>query len=199
MSRRFRNKRRPGFSGLVTAGVVIAILFSASAAPFFWVDHIKSAVYYDNIEKYSIENGVDPLFVLAVITIESRFRPDAVSRAGAVGMMQIMPGTGEILADEIGVEGYSEEGLTDPDINIRMGTYYIRKLQGKYDTDILALAAYNAGEGRVDTFLGRPEVVPLDVLPSDLPWPETKRYVRSVLLIYSISRVFAPIYGFGEI
>ena len=199
MSRRFKKKRRPGYSGPFTAGAIIVILISAAAVPFFWTDHFKSAVYYDKIVKYGTEDGVDPLFVLAVIVVESRFRPEAVSRAGAVGLMQIMPATGELLADEIVIEGYTEDGLKDPDTNIRLGTYYIGKLQRKYKNDILALAAYNAGEGRIDSYLGKKEMVSGDFLPSDLPWPETKRYVRSVLLIYSFLRVFAPIYGFDEI
>jgi soluble lytic murein transglycosylase len=198
MSRRSKKKRRPGYKGLIAAGAVIAIVFSAAAAPFFWIGRIKSAVYYDYILEYSKVNDVDPSFVLAVIAIESRFRPEAVSRAGAVGLMQIMPTTGEMLADEIGFESYSEEGLKDPDVNIRLGTYYIGKLQKQYGNDVLVLAAYNVGEGRVDSLVNETEVVPDDVLPSDLPWPETKRYVRSVLLIYSFLQVFGPMYGLIE-
>ncbi len=171
------------------------IVLSAAALPFFWIGRIKSAVYYDYILEYSKVNDVDPSFVLAVIAIESRFRPEAVSRAGAVGLMQIMPSTGEILVDEIGIEGYSDDGLKDPDVNIRLGTYYIGKLQRKYGSDVLALAAYNAGEGRVNSLINETNTVPGEILPSDLPWPETKRYVRSVLLIYSFLQVFGPMYG----
>ncbi len=195
MSRRSKKKRRPGYKGLIAAGAVIAIVFSVAAAPLFWIGHIKSAVYYDYILEYSKVNAVDPSLVLAVIAIESRFHPEAVSRAGALGLMQIMPTTGEMLADEAGFEGYSEDGLKDPRVNIRLGTYYIGKLQKIYGSDVLALAAYNAGEGRVNSLINETNTVPGEILPSDIPWPETKRYVRSVLLIYSFLKVFGPVYG----
>ncbi|MCP4229093.1 MAG: lytic transglycosylase domain-containing protein [bacterium] len=188
-------RRRSGYVGFLTAGAVIIIIITVAAVPFIWIDHIKSAIYYDKIAEYGAEYGVDPMLVIAVITVESRFRPDVVSRAGAVGLMQVMPGTGELLGEEVGIEGYSEDGLKDANTNIRLGTYYLGKLDKKYDGDVLALAAYNAGEGRVDSYLGTTEGAPEEIMPSDLPWPETKRYVRSVLLLYSLLQVLAPFYG----
>jgi soluble lytic murein transglycosylase len=189
--------RRSGYIGTVVAGVVIISLITAAAAPIFWANRIKSAVYYDTVTEYGAKYGADPLLVFAVITVESRFKPEAVSRAGAVGLMQIMPGTGEILAEEVGYGNYSVDMLNDPEINIRLGTYYVAKLRRKYDSDVLTLAAYNAGEGRIDSYLTTSSTSPGNVLPSDLPWAETERYVRSVLVVYSCLQAIAPFYGIG--
>jgi len=101
----------------------------------------------DNSAKYSLK----PSQVSAIIYEESKFDPDVVSSQDAIGLMQILPATANLLAKELGIERLLRDDLFIPDINIRFGTYYYRQLLDKYNGDTtLALAAYNAGFGSVD-------------------------------------------------
>ncbi len=114
-------------------------------------------------KKYCRELGVDYALVLALLKVESNFKIHAVSRAGAQGLMQIMPMT------QTDLKIYSPY---DPDENLRGGIEYLKKLLQKYKDKRLAIAAYNAGQGAVDKYGGIP------------PFKETKRYVKKVLEEY---------------
>src|SRR3954447_5576233 len=101
--------------------------------------------------------GLDPALLAAVIYTESKFDANTVSPAGAVGLMQLLPGTAEGIAQRTGGQGFVVSDLRDPEINVRYGAWYLRHLRAKYGarpnaTD-LALAAYNAGQGQVDAWL----------------------------------------------
>lgn len=99
---------------------------------------------------------LDPSLVLAVIEVESGYYNLAVSHVGALGLMQLMPATGEELARKLNVAWSGEESLFDPIVNIRLGTAYLKQLSDRYDGNVpLALAAYNWGPGRIDRFLRR--------------------------------------------
>jgi len=106
--------------------------------------------------------GLPPKFVFAVIEVESSGRQDAVSAAGALGLMQIMPATGEFVAGRIDVPWRGRESLFDPVINVRLGVNYLEGLIERYANVRTALAAYNAGPGNVSRRIrsGRP-------IPSD--------------------------------
>lgn len=118
--------------------------------PQVWGELLYPLDYKDSIKKYSMERDLRPNFVAAIIYTESRFNPKSVSSAGALGLMQVMPGTGDSIAAEMGEK---TGDLTDPDISIKYGTWYIKGLLDKYggDTD-LALTAYNAGVARADKY-----------------------------------------------
>ena len=108
--------------------------------------------------------GIDPLLIVAMIEAESSFDPNAISIAGAVGLMQLLPTTAEL---------YTDGDPFDPSVNINAGTRYLRTLLKQFDGDIsLALAAYNAGPGNVRKHEGVP------------PFVETRRYVERVMARY---------------
>lgn len=134
--------------------------------------------YNEEIKKYAAVNGMDPLLVAAVVREESRFQPNAVSHKGACGLMQLMPSTAEEVAKKMG-ETCTKTSLMQPDNNIRYGTAYLASLLKKYDGDlILTLAAYNAGSGRVDSWVAKKKGA---FTIEDIPYQETRDYVRKVL------------------
>ena len=104
----------------------------------------------DRINRAAERNDLEPHLVLAVIRTESTFQPDAVSPKGAIGLMQLLPSTAEALAAELGLEWEGEHQLLEPDLNIELGTYYLRQLADHYRGDMdLALEAYNRGPTRL--------------------------------------------------
>lgn len=114
--------------------------------PLEYLDEIT-----DNSAKYSLE----PSQVAAIIYEESKFDPDVVSSQDAIGLMQILPDTANLLAGDLGVDNLWRDDLFLPSINIKFGTYYYRQLLDRYGGNIdLALAAYNAGFGTVDKLGG---------------------------------------------
>lgn len=107
------------------------------------------------VERASAGAGVDPLLLLSVIQVESRFDRSAVSPRGAMGLMQIRPETAAALAAEIGLEWSGEEILFDPEINVLLGALYLRQLQDRFRDLDAALAAFHAGPTRIESRLAR--------------------------------------------
>jgi soluble lytic murein transglycosylase len=129
----------------------------------------------DIIRQQAAEKDVPPDLIAAVIYTESRFR-DQTSHAGARGLMQITPSTAQLIEKLSGGQTFNFDDLSNPDINIRYGTFYLHYLIQKFgDNEIAALAAYNAGETNVAAWGG--SSLSLD----DIPFPETREYVENVL------------------
>ena len=129
----------------------------------------------DIIRQQAAEKGVPPDLIAAVIYSESRFR-DQTSKAGARGLMQITPATAKLIEKLSGGQTFKFEDLSDPDINIRYGTFFLRYLIEKFGgNDVAALAAYNAGENNVVAWGGS------NLRLDDIPFPETRGYVEDVL------------------
>ena len=106
--------------------------------------------YADIIEQWSSEHGVDPHLVAAVIKNESAFDPQRRSSEGAIGLMQVLPSTAMLVVDEMGLGDFSEGDLFTPSFNIQVGSHYLAGLLSDFAGDeVAALAAYNAGPGRV--------------------------------------------------
>lgn len=131
--------------------------------------------YEANVKKYATMYDVNEELIFSVIKAESNFKSDAVSKKGAVGLMQIMEDTADWVSERIGILPTSEEELLLPDKNIEIGAYYISYLLDLYDDDIkCAMAAYNAGPTNVNEWLDGEATL------EDIPFPETEKYVKKV-------------------
>ncbi len=139
----------------------------------------------------SAEFDVPAAMILAVIRTESDFRADALSRAGARGLMQLMPQTFAWLCEEL-EEPHAKNEITDPATNIRFGSYYLSYLFEKFGSWRVALAAYNAGEGRVSEWLEDPTLSSGGTL-RQIPYPETAAYVKKTLSYYTAYLEHHPI------
>ncbi|MEG0370764.1 MAG: lytic transglycosylase domain-containing protein [Clostridium sp.] len=146
--------------------------------------------YKNVIDTYAHKYNLDEYLVYALIKKESRYDPLAVSKKGAVGLMQIMPETGEYIASLIGEESFKESNLHDAQINIKYGTYYLAKLSKDFHTDVEAiLAAYNGGEGNVRKWMSQNN----DELDEDkIPFKQTRDYVKSIKRDYKIYHYLYP-------
>lgn len=138
------------------------------------------------ISKYSQAHNINSLLTRAVIQVESSGRPDAVSSAGARGLMQLMPKTAAAMAKELNIPNFKEEDLFIPEVNIRLGTYYLSKLVKRFGhTSEFVIAAYHAGPTRVDQWRkSRGDLSAAGVI-QELAFPSTKEYVRRVLKIWN--------------
>lgn len=131
------------------------------------------------------DQALSPQLVLALIWQESLFDPSATSPARAQGLMQIIPGTGEVIADALGVTEYP---LYDAAISIRFGCHYLRQLMGEFEFIPLALAGYNAGPARVKRWVAKNPNLEMDEFIEYIPYDETREYVKLVLARQEIYR-----------
>lgn len=134
--------------------------------------------------------GVDPNLLWAVMRVESVYQPRIVSYAGAIGLMQIMPRTGRLIAQRLGRSDFTTAQLLDPTTNLEFAAWYLRSLIDRFDGDLpLAIAAYNGGPHNVRVWLDRMgPMVPLDAFLERIPFDQTHRYVRRVLTHYAAYR-----------
>lgn len=122
--------------------------------PRLWGPVVYPLQHRESIKTYTLNFGLEPNLVAAVIFAESRFFAGRESRAGARGLMQLLPTTAADVADVLGEADYTADSLFEPDRNIRYGTFYLKYLHDKYGGDLdLTLAAYNAGETNVDRWV----------------------------------------------
>jgi soluble lytic murein transglycosylase len=134
----------------------------------------------DIIRQQAADKDLDPALVAAVIYEESRFR-DQTSHAGARGLMQITPATADFIAKRSGGVRFKQEDLATPQINIAYGAYYLRYLIDRYEGDeMLAVAAYNAGQTNVDRWVDRAGGRDDFEASEHIPFPETRAYVENV-------------------
>lgn len=139
------------------------------------------APYRDVLQPHAAELALDEAWVYGLIRQESRFIPDAKSRAGASGLMQLMPGTARWVARKLGLKDWRWSQVTEVDTNVSLGTYYLRHVLDALDGyPLLASAAYNAGPGRARAW--RPEgAIEGAVYAETIPMNETRDYVKKVM------------------
>ena len=136
---------------VVLAGtVVVSIAVVQEAKPGWW-ERLWYPLRYDHIVRGHARNyDLDPALLAAVIYQESKFKADARSSSGAIGLMQLLPDTAKGIALHTGGSAFRVADLYDPEINVRYGAWYLRHLLRKYADERTALAAYNAGQDNVD-------------------------------------------------
>lgn len=170
--------------------VLLTLILVCVALYFIFEPKIDRSLYpreySELVEKYAKQYDVPVNLVYAVIRTESSFDPEAVSRVGAVGLMQMMPSTFRWLTDDILVEALEDDMLYDPEVNIRYGVYYLRRMYDRYGDWQTALASYNAGSGRVDGWLEDPLLTDWkgNLDPDSIPFEETRNYVKKVVKAY---------------
>ena len=150
------------------------------------LEYMYPLKYSEFVEKYSAENDIDKYLVYSVIRTESKFKEDALSSVGAKGLMQLMDSTAKDCNIKGGF-GYNIPGdLYNPEVNISLGCYYLKKLIDTYEGDIsLAITAYNGGSGNVGKWLKDENLTDGDGGLIDIPFEETKGYVDKVLDAYN--------------
>lgn len=138
--------------------------------------------YLSEVSNNAYRHNLDPAVIFGLIRQESVFDRYAESPVGARGLMQIMPKTGQQIAQELRDKWQSEASLFDPDINVKYGTFYYKQLLDRFKGHFaLATAAYNAGPRRVGQWLPSGETVPADIWIETIPFKETRKYVSAVL------------------
>ncbi len=144
---------------------------------------------YSNIfSEYAQKHGFDPALSIAVTRRESAFVEDTRSSAGAIGLMQLMPSTARMVARELKLKRPRTKDLSNPQLNIRLGSRYLANMLRRYEGNLaMALAAYNAGPAAVDRW--RPETdIDADLWIDSIPYQETRKYVRTVLEYMTVYR-----------
>lgn len=160
-------------------------------APRALLDAAYPAAFPAQVGRASDRTGLDPYLVLAVMRRESLFKPDTRSAAGAVGLLQLLPATARRAAVVLGRPPLRDEQLVDPGTAIDLGTWYLSEVVGRFGDPAIALAAYNAGPRAAAPWALRGAGQPLDEWVENIPYRETRRYVKIVVGSWSAYRILA--------
>jgi soluble lytic murein transglycosylase len=149
--------------------------------------------YAELVQREALEQGVDPRLLFALFRQESLFNPDATSWVGARGLAQVMPETGQGIAQNLGVSDFQLDDLYRPAVSVRFGAFYLgRRIQDMEGSVHAALAAYNGGLGNAQRWAGGSSVADPDLFTEVIDFPETKGYVRAV---YGFWGAYKELYG----
>jgi soluble lytic murein transglycosylase len=174
---KIRRRRRLALgTAVLAAGIVAGVLLGVVGTLERGIQELTLPLKHEDvIREQAREKNVDAALIAGVIYAESKFS-DRTSSAGARGLMQITPEAAQDIERHSGGTTFRFSDLSDPEINIRYGTFLLRELLDRYDGDVVAaLAAYNAGPGNVDEWGGS------DLGVDGIPFPETRAYVEEVL------------------
>jgi soluble lytic murein transglycosylase len=155
--------------------------------------------FWPKVSSSADDYGMDPYLLLSLIREESRFDPRALSPAGAVGLMQLMPQTASTTARELRIPLAGPRSLRDADLNITLGAHYLSILLKQFGSVPAALAAYNAGGSRVTQWLSENDYEASDEFIEDIPFEETRNYVKRIVSSYFHYRLTRPPAGGSEI
>jgi soluble lytic murein transglycosylase len=144
--------------------------------------------YWNDLKRFSTRNELDPYLVASLIRQESEFNPGAVSIKNAVGLMQLLPKTGKLVAKEEKMRHFRANQLLTPSVNLQLGTKYFRTMVDKFGSFEYALAAYNAGDDRVKDWLSAGNFRDPQEFVESIPFTETREYVQAILRNASVYR-----------
>lgn len=168
--------------------MLIALLLMAFFAYFVLLPRVLPLEYQNYVAKYARQYQLEEAFVNAVIFCESHFEPEVVSAAGAVGLMQVTQETGWWAAQQMGLDPETLD-LKHPQTNIQIGCWYLHWLEDKFDgVQETMLAGYNAGHGNVARWLADEEKSKDGLTLDEIPYQETRSYVRRVKCMEAIYR-----------
>jgi len=169
---------------------LLGIVVAAASVAYLWhsppdaVQRIRYPLHYRPIVTGHARNyRIDPALLAAVIDAESKFRANAKSSSGAIGLMQLLPSTAHGIAVHTGGSQFETQDLYDPEINVRYGSWYLRHLLDKYGDERTALAAYNAGQDNVDRWMAS---------GSGIRFSETRAYVARV---EDLKQIYRDVWG----
>jgi soluble lytic murein transglycosylase len=138
--------------------------------------------FWEELKRDATQNHLDPYLVASLIRQESEFNPQAISRANAMGLMQLLPTVGKGLAKEMKIHHFSSDQLLSADTNLQLGTRYFKHMVDHYDGQVeYALAAYNAGEDRVDDWRRNGNFRSVEEFVESIPFTETREYVQAIM------------------
>lgn len=158
----------------------------------YW-DALFPRPYWADLKKFSVANGLDPYLVASLIRQESEFNPVAVSRANAVGLMQLLPRTGKLVAHQVAMKRYNPSQLYTAPVNLELGTRYFRGMVDQFGGSFeQALAAYNAGSDRVEEWMGQGKYRDAAEFVESIPFTETREYVQAIM---RNATVYRQLYG----
>ncbi len=177
------------FKKIIKIPIIILIIILVFNISIHLVRGFFPAKYVDEIKKYSEEYSVDPYLVMAVIKAESNYQKEAVSNKDACGLMQITPSTAKWLAEKAGISDFEDEDIYSPEINIKLGCYYLSYLYDMYADTKCMLAAYNAGNGTVDKWLSDFNYSTDGKTLEKIPYKETEQYINKVNNYTKIYRI----------
>ncbi|MGA8153136.1 MAG: transglycosylase SLT domain-containing protein [Terriglobales bacterium] len=163
-----------------------------SSLPRSYWEGLFPKPYWIDTKRYSSSNALDPYLVASLIRQESAFNPNAVSRANAVGLMQLLPKVGKGVARQEKLRRFNPSELFLPGINLQLGTRYFRTMVDKFGSFEYALAAYNAGSDRVQDWLGQGQYRDPQEFVESIPFTETREYVQNIL---RNANVYRQLYG----
>jgi soluble lytic murein transglycosylase len=166
--------------------------FSKDALPHSYWEALFPKPYWVQLKKYSLQNGLDPFLVAALVRQESEFNQNAISHANAYGLMQLLPGTAKKLARQSKIRHFSASSLLVPNVNLQLGTLYFRQLVDQFGTVEYALAAYNAGADRIQDWKTSADYRDTAEFVESIPFTETREYVQAIVRNAALYR---QIYG----
>lgn len=184
--------------GRSSGGIAVLVLVMVGLAVFTSKPFLRLVFpisYREEVQVAADHYELDPWLVYAMLRVESHFNPQATSAKGAVGLMQLMPDTAKWIAEQRGLERFKVADLYLPGTNVEFGCWYLRSLLNRFNGDeTVALAAYNGGLARVQEWLEKKKWTGERETLNQIPFPETRRYVRQVL---SVREWYAWLYGNG--
>lgn len=183
--KRFKNPKKVAITCVILVALIGIGFFALNRGYDYFMKKVYPIDYSSIVEKEAAKNSLEPALVYSVIKAESNFQPEAKSKAGAYGLMQLMPSTFEWLQTKMKSDSnLTTDDLLKPEINIQYGCKYLSMMLKEFKNQKTAICAYNAGNGAVNGWLKNADLSKDGTTLVKVPYPETEKYAASVLKNY---------------